>query len=280
MGAAVARALIKAGYQVTVWNRTESKAMALAAAGASATDDLADAVAASPISLWCLLDYPMISDHLIQVSKRAALDGHTVIPIATAAPEEVTILADALESIGAVLLDAKIMFFPAQVGDDDAEILLSGSESAFNAFRGLLRDLAGGYRYVGSDVTAASVLYTAVWSYDFASRFAYMEAAALVDVAGFSLKDFQRSAALRTAQLGAQNEELSARFRRADFGGDQATVDVYAEGVGPMLNAFGGYRVTARMLEAVGAYARAAKDAGYGANDISVIFDVIRERVE
>lgn len=277
MGTAIARALISAGHEVTVWNRTHGKAEAIAAEGAKATTDLTEALAASPVSIWCLLDYQMMAELMAEKSNGRALKGRTVIPTATGGPDDVKLVADVLQPLDATLLDAKIMFFPAQAGDDDAEILVSGSREAFDTNETLLRDVAGVCRNLGTDVTAASVLYTAVWAYDFASRFAYMEAAALVEASGLSLTDFDQSAALRTSQFAAQNAELSDRFARGDFDGDQATVDIYAEGMAPMLNAFSKVEVKAYMLEGVGKYSSAAEHAGYGLKDVSVIFDMLRK---
>lgn len=278
MGSAIARSLINAGHEVTVWNRTYGKAEAVATDGASAARDLADAITASPVSIWCLLDYGSMAALMGDASTARALRGRTVIPSATGGPDDVMLVADVLESIGATLLDAKIMFFPAQAGDPDAELLLSGNQEAFWANAGMLRDIAGGCRFLGSEPTAASVLYTAVWAYDFATRFAYMEAAALVVASGLSLDEFDRTAASRTARFATQNAELSDRFARGDFEGDQATVDIYAEGMAPMLGAFRRVGLQAHMLEAVDRYSRAAAHAGHGTQDVSVIFGMLRAR--
>jgi 3-hydroxyisobutyrate dehydrogenase-like beta-hydroxyacid dehydrogenase len=170
------------------------------------------------------------------------------------------------------------MFFPAQAGHEDAELLLSGDEAAFEANSRWLGDVAGICRFLGPDVTAASVVYIAVWAYDFAARYAYMEAAALVDASGLSLGDFESSAALRTSQFAVQNRELSDRFAKRDFDGDQATVDIYAEGMAPMLGAFTKVGLKAYMLEGVGKYSEAAERAGHGRKDVSVVFDLIRSR--
>lgn len=276
MGAAIARGLLRAGHQVTVWNRTYSKAQGLAEDGAVAVGDLAEAIVASTVVLVCVLDYPVLAGLLDTPRIRKAVRGRTIIPMATGSPDEVELVADLLQPLGASVLDAKIMFFPAQVGAEDAELLLAGDEHAFRAYRGLLHDVGGICRYLGADVAAASVLYTAVWAYDFAARFAYMEAAALVQKSRLELADFEKSAALRTAQFPKQNQELSERFRSNDFEGDQATLDIYAEGMPPMLSTFRKQGMPALMLEAVGRYAEAAKKEGRGRQDVSVVFDTIR----
>jgi 3-hydroxyisobutyrate dehydrogenase-like beta-hydroxyacid dehydrogenase len=278
MGSAIARSLVRAGHTVTVWNRTSSRAEVIAAEGASVARDPAEAVAASQASIWCLLDYPIIAEVMNQPDVHDALAGKTAVPSATGGPDEVALVAEALASAGAHHVDAKIMFFPAQAGDPDAELLLSGDRAAYEANRDWLGDVGGIHRFLGPDSTAASVLYTAVWAYDFAARFAFMEAAALVEASGLSLQDFAGSASRRTAQFAAQNQELIERFARGDFDGDQATVDIYADGMAPMLGAYRRVDLRALMLDGVGTYCEAAARAGYGLKDVSVIFDMIRSR--
>ncbi len=276
MGSAVARRLMAAGHEVTVWNRTRSKSEALTVAGAAAAHDLVEAIAASPVSVWCLLNYQLMAQLMSDEAVMEVLEGRTVIPSATGGPDDVNLVAKVLATAGATMLDAKIMFFPAQVGEDDAELLLSGSAQAAATYQNLLADVAGACRYLGTDATSAAVLYTAVWAYDFAARFAYMEGAALAVASGLDLGEFEKSAALRTERFAEQNEELIGRFARDDFDGDQATVSVYEEGIAPMLGAFSKVDVKADLLEAVGRYSAAAERAGHGGKDISVIFDMLR----
>jgi 3-hydroxyisobutyrate dehydrogenase-like beta-hydroxyacid dehydrogenase len=276
MGSAVARRLVAAGHEVTVWNRTLSKGEALAVAGATAAHDLVEAIAASPVSIWCLLNYQLMAELMSDEAVIEVLEGRTVIPSATGGPDDVDLVAQVLTSAGATMLDAKIMFFPAQVGADDAELLLSGSEQAAATYQDLLADVAGICRYLGTDFTSAAVLYTAVWAYDFAARFAYMEGAALAVASGLDFGEFERSAALRTARFAEQNEEFNGRVARNDFDGDQATVSVYKEGIASMLGAFSNVDVKADLLEAVGMYSAAAERAGHGRKDISVIFTMLR----
>ena len=56
MGAAVAKSLLKAGHEVTVWNRTSAKAQALAGKGAKVAAHPADAVKAAEAVFTMLMD--------------------------------------------------------------------------------------------------------------------------------------------------------------------------------------------------------------------------------
>lgn len=94
-------------------------------------NDLAEAIAASPVSLWCLLDYQLMAQLMPEEAVNEALKGHSVIPSATGGPDDVDLVAKVVEPAGATMLGAKIVFFPAQVGGDGAELLLSCSVQAF-----------------------------------------------------------------------------------------------------------------------------------------------------
>jgi 3-hydroxyisobutyrate dehydrogenase len=56
MGGGMARNLVKAGFDVTVWNRHREKAEPLAEAGATVAEDVAEAVSSSDVVLTMLFD--------------------------------------------------------------------------------------------------------------------------------------------------------------------------------------------------------------------------------
>lgn len=58
MGAPMARNLLKAGYSLTVHNRTKSKAESLIAAGANWAASAADVASRSDIVITCVPDTP------------------------------------------------------------------------------------------------------------------------------------------------------------------------------------------------------------------------------
>ncbi len=70
MGTAIARAWLGAGYELTVWNRTASRAEAIAAEGAKATETASEAVAASDLVVACLLDDASVGEVLADARER------------------------------------------------------------------------------------------------------------------------------------------------------------------------------------------------------------------
>lgn len=110
MGGGMARNLLKAGFAVTVWNRTASKMEPLVAAGAQAGRDPADVATKSDVIITCVSDTPDMEmvilgkNGIINGAKAGSLliDCSTISPIATRS------LADKLAEHGVAMLDAPV----------------------------------------------------------------------------------------------------------------------------------------------------------------------------
>lgn len=91
MGQGMAHNLLKAGFPLTVWNRTAEKMEPLVEAGAKAATDPADVAAKSDIIVICVSDTPDVEEvilaekGLIQEAKAGSLviDCSTISPIVT-----------------------------------------------------------------------------------------------------------------------------------------------------------------------------------------------------
>ena len=127
MGTSIARRLLATGHQVTVWNRTVSRAEALRSAGASVATSAADAAQNSGVVITMLADMPAVDAVLFGPDGAAgALNtGACVVQMSTVSPQATRDLAKRL---------------PPEVALIDAPV--AGSVSA--AESGQLRVLAGG----------------------------------------------------------------------------------------------------------------------------------------
>ncbi|MBP2349729.1 3-hydroxyisobutyrate dehydrogenase-like beta-hydroxyacid dehydrogenase [Kribbella aluminosa] len=156
MGTALARALLAAGHPTTVWNRTPGRSPELDELGATRAGTPADAVAASPLVIVCLL---------VDATVRATLDGvdltgRTVVNLTNSTPEQSRTTA---ERFGASYLDGGIMAVPAMIGTPGAFIFYSGVPEAFEKYRAELSVLARP-AYVGEDPGLAALYDIALLS--------------------------------------------------------------------------------------------------------------------
>ncbi len=110
MGAPMARNLLKAGFRVTVHNRTRSKEAELVQEGAIAASSPREAAKASEVVITMVADSPDVqqvvlgSDGVIE----AAREGLTVIDMSTISPSVTREIAAELAKRGANMLDAPV----------------------------------------------------------------------------------------------------------------------------------------------------------------------------
>ncbi len=158
MGAALATAFQKAGHKLVVWNRTAAKCQPFRDAGAIAAPDIASALAATPITIVCIDDYPGSRTLLSAAATNGDLAGKTIVQLSTGTPDDARPAHAWMQARGAAYLDGAILSGPSGIGTNRAQILLSGDLSAWEAHATLLSCLGGTVRYEAGDSGAASAL--------------------------------------------------------------------------------------------------------------------------
>jgi 3-hydroxyisobutyrate dehydrogenase-like beta-hydroxyacid dehydrogenase len=151
IGTALAEALLKAGYPTVVWNRTPERSRPLVAKGATQAATPAEAVAASRLVLFCLLDYESVTDVLDATGD--ALTGRVLVNLTNGTPKQAREIATRYE---ADYLDGGIMAVPPMIGGPGAFLFYSGSRSAFDTNRAVL-DVFGESLYVGTEPGLAAL---------------------------------------------------------------------------------------------------------------------------
>jgi 3-hydroxyisobutyrate dehydrogenase-like beta-hydroxyacid dehydrogenase len=190
MGSALARALIGAGHEVTLWNRTRAKIEPFLAQGAKGAADLPTALEASPIVLICIDNYDVTRDLLGDEALLSLLAGRTLIQLSTGTPEEARASESWLEPHGLSYLDGAIMPYPDAIGQEDAQILFAGPEQAFRESKPYLDCLGGDLRYLGKNIAAAATLDMALLTVELGKYVGTLHGALLCGAEGVGLKVF------------------------------------------------------------------------------------------
>ncbi|WP_433162402.1 NAD(P)-dependent oxidoreductase [Kribbella sp. CA-247076] len=154
MGTALARAFLAAGHPTTVWNRTPGRSRELDALGAVRAASAAEAVAAGPLVVVCLLDDSTVRATLEPLA--ADLTGRTLVNLTSSLPSQARALAEWAAGHGVDFLDGGIMAVPVLIGGPQAFILYSGSTAAFEQYASDLK-AAARPAYVGKDPGMASL---------------------------------------------------------------------------------------------------------------------------
>ena len=151
MGAAMAGHLIRAGYPLTVWNRTRARSAQLTELGAVAATTPAVLAAASEVVVVCVSDTPDVAEVLFADDgvASAARPGTLVIDCSTISPTATREFAARLSSGGVALVDA-----PVSGGSEGAQkatltIFCGGSEADVARARPILEAIGRTITHVG-----------------------------------------------------------------------------------------------------------------------------------
>jgi 3-hydroxyisobutyrate dehydrogenase-like beta-hydroxyacid dehydrogenase len=234
MGVVLAKLLLERGYSVTVWNRTKEKAMDLMKAGAVLAKTADEAVQDAHVIVICVLDSDAVLHLISGPSFREKLSGRAVINLTTASPKEAAEIAATVENADAKYLGGAILAVPEQMGQVDATICVSGSDSVLDQHRDVLETFAGNILDLGRAPSAASAFDQAVLFYMYGSFIGFFQG---VQIA--------RNFAIDVALLGETIRQIGpglAEFikyeadviRSSDFSATQSTLAININAVNRM----------------------------------------------
>jgi 3-hydroxyisobutyrate dehydrogenase len=157
LGSGFVQGLRSRGHEVTVWNRTASKAAALTAVGATIAPSPAEALVGAQRVHLCLRADEAVDDVLEAVlpHKRGAtviIDHTTTSPSATAAR------GARLTSAGHAFLHAPVFMSPVAAAKGAGIMMCSGPQDVFDRVQAELATMTGELWYVGADYQRAAGL--------------------------------------------------------------------------------------------------------------------------
>jgi 3-hydroxyisobutyrate dehydrogenase len=159
MGAAMARRLIRAGADVTVWNRTRSKAEALVADGARVAgrlDELADCdLVFSTVSASADLEQVLVGAGGVLTRGDAAPS--VIVDCSTVSTETSEAMRDAAGARGTQFLAAPVSGNARVVESGMLSLVVSGSEETYQQVAPFLRCMGRSATYVGEGEAARLV---------------------------------------------------------------------------------------------------------------------------
>jgi len=134
MGAPMCCCLLKAGFELTVWNRTASKAEALHADGATVAAAPEKAVAGAEVVITMLSDGPAVADVMFDEGAAAAIaEGATRIDMSSIGADEAMDHAKRHLASGVAYLDAPVSGGTKGAAAGELAIMAGGTQEAFAA---------------------------------------------------------------------------------------------------------------------------------------------------
>ncbi len=151
MGKPMAKNLISAGYELTVYNRSPEKADELAGDGATVAESPKDVAAQSDIIVTMLPDSPQVYE--VVAGENGILegisDGALVVDMSTISPVVTEELAVAVKEKGASMLDAPVSGGDVGAIEGTLSIMVGGDEGDFERAKPLFEVMGKTVTHVG-----------------------------------------------------------------------------------------------------------------------------------
>jgi 3-hydroxyisobutyrate dehydrogenase-like beta-hydroxyacid dehydrogenase len=187
MGKAMVSAFLNRGYEVTVWNRTSSKADELVTKGAIRASTVNEALASNELVILSLMDYDAMYAILESVSEK--LPGKVIVNLSSDTPEKVREAAKWLTERRARHLTGGVLASPSEIGNRESITLYSGPSDIFAAHRKALEVLTG-TDYKGEDPGLAMLYYQTQIDVFWTAMLSYLHALAVARANGITAEQF------------------------------------------------------------------------------------------
>jgi len=271
MGSALARTIKLAGHDLTVWNRSPVKMQPFIDDGVAAAPDVVSAFTASPVILICIDNYTATNSILQPDGIAAQLAGRTVVQLTTGTPNEAREASAWMTARDVAYLDGAILAGPRHIGTDEAQILLSGDESAHERASHMLECLGGAVRYLGPNVGAASALDLAWLTTCYGRFMAIIHAANLCRSEHVGIDDF----------ISLFPDEPNIRryanvIHEESFHECTATLQVWGAALQRIRQQAIDADISTEIPDFVASFFKKAVDAGYGEENVMSLIKVLQ----
>ena len=267
MGQAMVRALVKAGHEVTVWNRTPSKAEGL---GATVAPTVADALAASDVVFLSLTDYQVMFD----LFDGQTVGGKVIINLSSDTPATMRRAAEWAAQQGATLIVGGVMVPEELVATDSSYVFYSGPETVVRRYESMLA-VIGRVDFVGEDPALAQLFYQAQLTIFLTSLAAYLHATALVGSAGLGPDAFLRYATETFDNLSYYLPEAAENIASGQHPGEAASIVMMSATADHIVGASTEAKLDLALPQAVKSLYDRAIAAGHGGETWTSLYKVI-----
>ncbi|MEU4251852.1 NAD(P)-binding domain-containing protein [Amycolatopsis sp. NPDC026612] len=268
MGAALAGALLGAGHDVSVWNRSPLKAGPLLDRGARLAATPSEAASADVV-LSCLSTYDT-QQPLLEVASPKVL-----VNLTSGTPEQARGVAKWAASEGVGYVDGVIMAVPQGIGTPAARILYSGSEPTFTAQRDVLAVL-GTPVFLGEDAGLAALYDLALLGMMWSTMAGYLHALALVGTEGVTPEQVGPLASAWHAAVGGFLPGIGAQVAAGDYTTDVSSLDINAAGLGLLVETSRAQGIGTAVPAVLRELFDRAVAAGHGSHAIASVIEEIR----
>jgi 2-hydroxy-3-oxopropionate reductase len=153
MGTGMSKNLVKAGYQVTVWNRTVSKMKSLTDVGAKKASSPKAVAENSDVVITIVTDSPDVREVLLGESGaiHGAKKGDVFIDMSTISPIATREMAEELSESGVEMLDAPVSGGVIGANNGTLSIMVGGKRKVYDDCLPILQTMGKTVTYIGGN---------------------------------------------------------------------------------------------------------------------------------
>jgi len=273
MGGALARALLRGGHGLTVWNRSAGEMKPFVVNGATGAASIAEAIVASPVILVCIDSYATTRSLLGTADAVAHLSGRTLVQLSTGTPSEAQESADWCNHHNVTYIDGAILCLPTAVGTEGAQFLFAGPEGAYRALDPLLDCLGGDRRYLGENIRAPAALDLAWLSQRLGQIIGALHGVCLCESENVGVDAFESM-----FPEGDRVQILASKIMDEDYLDPDATVTVWDAVSRRFKEQAHDAGISSEFPNFAADIIRRAMRAGYGDKDVAALVNVLRKR--
>lgn len=236
MGSALARAQLKAGRSVTVWNRSPERVAPLVADGAVAAATASEAIAASPVTISCVKSHPQT----LEVMRNAAnaLPGKTIIELSTGGAAEAEELAQALEDAGAGWMVGIINAYPHMIGEDNTVLTVVGTKEQWAEHGAIIKAMGGGSVHVGDRAGMLAALFAGLFTVRQGFMWGMIYGALACKKAGISVQTFSDLIPVSMGMMKPYYDYFAETAPTSSYDNPPATMRTYTAALEDALASF------------------------------------------
>ena len=274
MGSALAEAVIGAGHDTVVYNRTMSRTAPLVTLGARAVATPAEAIAEADVTIVVAINGDAARQMLLAGPDRPALRGRKILNMTTTTPSEILALARDVATEGGMLAEASVTVYPDDVRARQGHFVL-GCDTADELFWSSLLSGIGSYVHragaVG-DASAADMPLIATYVLKIVTV-AYAAAMARALKIPPGLIEHQLTHNPTLAITGA--EDLFPQMLSGSYSESMASIDTVASAIGATLESVRSLGLPTAIFEQAQLLFEAASKRGLGGKDVAALYEVL-----
>ncbi|MFC9679046.1 NAD(P)-dependent oxidoreductase [Streptomyces sp. NPDC056948] len=278
MGRSLADAFLDAGLRTTVWNRTPGRDRELVARGAVGARSAEEAVAASRVTVVCVVNYDAVDTILRREPVTGALKGRTVVNLTADTPDRAREAAAWAAEHGVRYTDGAIMTPTTTIGTPAAVFLHSGPEDLYREHQPVLEALGGTHTHLGEDIGRAAAYDIALLDIFWTAMAGYVHALAVARAEGISGRELAPFAKGIGEILPPIFQEAAEEADNGSYSGEGNPMTSAVSSMAHIVHTSEAHGIDAGVMRSAEGMARRAIGRGHGADGFVRIAELLGRR--